>query len=29
MKKIWLQHHPSGISATVDVNAFAPLKDVL
>ena len=29
MKKIRLQHHPSGISATVDVNAFAPLKDVL
>ena len=29
MEKIRLQHHPSGISATVDVNAFAPLKDEL
>ena len=29
MEKIWLQHYPSGISATVDVNAFASLKDVL
>ena len=29
MEKTWLQHNPTGISADVDVDAFASLKDVL
>ena len=29
MEKTWLQHYPTGISAEVDVDAFASLKDVL
>ena len=29
MEKTWLQHYPTGISADVDVDAFASLKDVL
>ena len=29
MEKTWLQHYPAGISADVDVDAFASLKDVL
>ncbi len=29
MEPVWLNHYPAGISATVDVNAFASLKDVL
>ena len=29
MERVWLSHYPAGISATVDVFAFASLKDVL
>jgi long-chain acyl-CoA synthetase len=29
MERVWLSHYPEGIAATVDVQAFASLKDVM